>query len=430
MVLRIGIMLLMLCAAAGCGRPAGPPAAYSPVNPGAAVFWDRQVTETAGALTAIIEEFNAARPGQLPIKLEYTGGYTEIYRKVSASIQARELPAMAVAYPSMTAEYIAANAVIALDPLVEDSVAGLSPEDRQDFFPGIIEDNRFAAAGNKLYSFPFCKSVLMLFVNKAVLAKAGIAEPPRTWDEFLQQCRQVKQATGNYAYALHVDPSTFVGWVYSMGGEVVENGKSLFDSGGALKAFELLETLAREDLLYQIPPQTFDDQAAFVQDKIAFLIRTSSARNGFALMMADRPDQWRMIPIPQANPAAPATVLFGPNVSVFNTTPEQQQAAWAFIKYFTSPAVSAKWATQTGYVPIRKSVAADPAIQQFWAQWPDNRAAYDCLPFARSEPHVNGWQELRTLIENAMTEVVTRLKTGHEAASALKQKADLILTRR
>jgi len=422
-------LLLLLCVPIGCGRPAGPPAGYRPVNPDAAVFWDRQVTETAGILTAIVEEFNASRPAQLPVKLEYTGGYTDIYRKVSASIQARELPAMAVAYPSMTAEYIAANAVIPLDALVDDPAIGLTPEDRADFFPGILDANRFAAAGNKLYSFPFCKSVLMMFVNKAVLAKAGFTEPPRTWDEFLQQCRQVKSATGNYAYAFHVDPSTLVGFIYSMGGEVMESGNPLFDTGASLRVFELLETLAREELLYQIPPQTFDDQAAFIQDKVAFVTRTSSARSGFQLMMADRPDQWRMTRIPQANPDAPATVMYGPNVSIFNTTPEQQHAAWGFIKYFTSPAISARWATQTGYVPIRKSVASDPLIQKFWAEWPDNRAAYDCIPFARAEPHLNGWQEIRQHMETAMTEVVTRIKTGAEAAKTLQEKARAILAR-
>ena len=429
-ILSTGSLALLLV---GCGgAPGGAPGArpqFKPINASAAVFWDRQTTETAELLRHLAAEYNANRPeGLLPIKVEYIGGYSDIFRKVSASIQARALPSMAVGYQSMTTEYIQAGAVILVDDLVHDPEVGLSQEELDDFFPVVIETNRYVDYGNRMYSFPFCKSVLMMYFNKKVLGAAGIEAPPATWDEFLAQCRQVKAKTGKHAYAVKADCSTIDGWIYSMGGEVIDGKKSLFDSPESVRAFELLETLAKEELAYQISPGTFDDTAALAQDEVAFVFRSSSGRTGTKGVMDDQ-SKWGMTRIPQANPDNPRTVLYGPNICIFKTTPEQQQAAWAFIKFFTSAETNVKWALGSGYVPIHRSAVDHPAMQEFWAEWEYNRAAFDCLGFARSEPTVVGWQEVRRLVEKAVTEVLSGIKSGRQAALDLKRGADMVLAR-
>jgi ABC-type glycerol-3-phosphate transport system substrate-binding protein len=415
---------------AGCGGGNGVVTGqFKPINATAAVFWDRQTTETAELLRTIADEFNAKRPAALPIKVEHTGGYKEIFQKVTASIQAGALPSMAVAYQSMTAEYIQAGAVVPFDPFISDPVAGLSPADLEDFFPVVLETNKYPDAGNKMYSFPFCKSTLMLYFNRKVLADAGFDGPPKTWTEFLEQCRQVKAKTGKAAYPVSVDCSAIAGMIFSMGGEVMSGRQTLFDGPAAIKTFEILETLAKEKLAYQIPPGTYDDEMALSQGSAAFTMRSSSGRTSIALLMKDAQDDWGMTAIPQDDPAHPSTVLFGHNVCIFNTTPEQQRVAWEFIKFFTSPETSVRWALGTGYLPIRRSSAHNPGIKKFWAEWPYNRAAFDCLPFAKSEPNLAGWQEVRTLVETAETEVLTGVKSAKDAATALKQKADAVLAR-
>jgi hypothetical protein len=40
-----------------------------------------------------------------------------------------------------------------------------------------------------------------------------------------------------------------------------------------------------------------------------------------------------------------------------------------------------------------------------------------------------GWQEVRTLVERALTEVLSGLKPGRQAATELKQAADAALNR-
>ncbi len=419
--------LLACVLLAGCG-PRGPKEGFAPIDPEAAVFWDRQTTETAELLQQLAADFNASWKEGPPLKVERSGGYDEIFRKTSASIRAHVLPSMAVCYENMTAQYIPTGAVRALDEYMRDAQTGFSQSELDDFFPAVLETNRYAEFGGKMYSFPFTKSVLMMYFNKAVLAKAGFDRPPDTWDEFLAQCRAVKAKTGKFAYAVNPDCSTIDGMIFSRGGEVYADGKARFDSPESIAVFELYETLAKEGLAYQISA-AFDDEIAFSKDDVAFTFRTGSGRIHVAALMQDRMDQWGLVRIPQADPAHPRTVLYGGNICLFNTTPEQARTAWAFVKYFTSKETMVRWALGTGYLPFRRSVADDPAVKDLWAQWPYSRASFDCLDFARPEPNIRGWQEVREVVAKALRQVLDGNLTGREAAAALQRQTEELLKR-
>jgi ABC-type glycerol-3-phosphate transport system substrate-binding protein len=413
----------------GCGGGGAPATSgFAPVDETHAVFWDRQTTETAALMAGIVERYNGTTP-PLPVKIETTGNYGEIYQKTMASIQAKRLPAMAVSYESMTAQYAASGAVASLEPHVADGARGLAPDDLEDFFETVLASCRFEEHGGALLSFPLAKSVLMLYANHRVLREAGIEKPPATWQDFLTQCRTIKEKTGKPGIALSVDCSTISAMILSTGGEVLKDGALQYDQPASIAVFELLETLTKEGLAYQIAARTFDDEAAFAANKIAFTLRTSAGSANMAMAMGGKNDDWSVNPIPQADPAKPATIVFGPNVTLFAVGTAQEEAAWGFVKYFTSPEVMTEWTLATGYVPFRKSLADDSKIKAYFEAWPSNRSAFDCLSFARTEPNVAGWQQIRKLVEQAETAVLSGLKTGREAAMALQAEAQAELER-
>ncbi|MCP4643204.1 MAG: ABC transporter substrate-binding protein [bacterium] len=408
----------------GCGGPSS--SDFQPVKPEAVLLWDRQTTQTADLLRDIVAEFNAGRDG-LPVEAEYIGNYTDIFQKVRVSIEAGSVPDLAVSYQSMTSEYIEAQAVVPLEGFIADPAIGLDAESLSDFFPAVIENNKFPEFGGRMYSFPFCKSVLMMYYNKRVLEAAGYSEPPATWDAFLEQCRAVKAKTGKAAYPVSVDASTVDGMIFSMGGEVVSGRTTLFDSPESKAVFALLETLAKEKLAYPIAGGSQDDKIAFSENDAAFVFRSSSHRTSMVTLMDDDPDAWGMAMIPQGDPGTPVTVLYGPSICIFATGPDRNRTAWEFVKFFTSEENNVRWALGSGYVPIRKSAADNPRMNAFWAEWKYNRAAYDCLPHAKSEPNVAGWQKVRGLIEKAEEAVLTGYQSADAALAELKRAADSAL---
>ncbi len=420
--------LLALMGLAACS-PSEPAATgttpFDPIDDEAAVFWVRFTEETGGLMEDIIAGFNEEEPGP-PIKGDFIGGYSQIFQKVTAGISARTLPAMAVSYESMTAEYIAAGAVAPLDAFIDHPEHGLSQEALEDIHPAILDSNRYEEFGGKMYSFPFTKSVLVMYYNEAVMDAAGIAEPPRTWDAFLELSRMVKEATGKFAYAWDADASTFHAFVYSMGGSVYDGMETLYDQEAAVAVLELFAALGKEELAYQIQPRTWEDAEALARGDIAFRFRTSAAIPHLNNAMEGY-DGWGVSTIPQRDPGSPATVLFGPNISIFRVDPMQQDAAWRFVRYFTQPDVSNRWAVETGYLPIHQSAKDAPEIRAYWEEASYLDVPYANLDFARSEPSVRGWQAVRPLVENAMVEVFRGLKEPQQAGNDLKQKADQAL---
>lgn len=415
-------LLAALLALSACGGPKG----FQPLVSDEVVFWDRQTTETAALLANVAEEFNRGATGP-PLRVERSGNYADIYRKVTAGIQARRLPGMAVAYESMVVEYVPAGALVPLDPFITDSERGFSAAEMADFYPAALETNRYPQFGGAYYSFPFSKSVLVMYFNKRVQAAAGFYHPPRTWDEFLEQCRGIKEKTGITPLGFNVDPSNLHGIILSKGGAIVDGRSTLYDAPEAIAAFELIETLFREELAFQVPPGTYQDEELFARGEAAFTLRTSAARTHVALLMDGDMEGWGIAQIPQRDRLNPATVLYGPNVVIFDTTVEQQETAWAFIRHFSSVPTQVRWALDTGYLPVRQSALEHPSIRAFWDEWPYNRAAYDALPHARPEPNLAGWQEVRRAVERGLTQIVTRTSRARDVARALKQEADRII---
>jgi ABC-type glycerol-3-phosphate transport system substrate-binding protein len=212
--------------------------------------------------------------------------------------------------------------------------------------------------------------VLVLYYNIDVLKEAGISSPPETWDNFYKDLQIVKTKLGKKGYAISIDCSTLDAMIYSFGGKIIKENKTLFDSPETIQVFSFLQQLVKEDLAYMITPGTFDDQVALAKGEIAYMIRSSSLRIGLELLEKENPFHWGIAPLPHAEHITPVTVLFGPNITIFKTTPEQQRRAWSFVKFMTSRENTVHWAIETGYVPIRKSSAEDPTLQEYWQSKP------------------------------------------------------------
>ncbi len=397
-------------------------------------MWHAQKQQNEEALKAIVERFNNAST-LYEVKLHNVGSYTAMFQKTRATIQGGRLPDLCIAYESMVAEFMEAKVVLPLDDYLGNSDYGLPKADQEDIFPSFLQSNRYEEFGNQLLSFPFTKSLLMLYCNTDLLRSAGIEKLPETWPEFIAQCHKVKAKTGAPALAYSRDPSSLDAMVLSLGGKLatIANRRSGLDSPEAVKALDILNTLVRNELATVVALGSDDDRALFTKGKVAFILRSSTTRSYMEkdLLNPDGTDrfQWSMACPPVGEGKPRLTVLYGGNILVFKSNPERQRGAWEFIKFFISPPITAEWSVKTGYLPVRRSAADVPILKDYFAKGPRHRAAFDTIPFGVPEPNVAGWQAVREHMKTALSNVCMGRSTPAQAAAELGKAADAELGR-
>jgi ABC-type glycerol-3-phosphate transport system substrate-binding protein len=387
-------------------------------------FWHTRRGDQEKAIQAICTDFNRKNPG-FEIQPLYQGSYDQLNQKVRAAIQGKSLPAISVAYESQVVEYMGNGALEPIETFVKDPKDGLSEADLADFEPQYLESNRYQQFGGKLLSFPFTKSVLLLYYNAKLLKDAGFDKPAESWDEFEKQAAAIAAKTGKPAFVFDSDPSTLDGMIYSFGGELLTaDGKTRFSEKPTRSMLEMLKRMKQAKTLVWAAG---DDAAnLFLSGGAAFSTGTSSTRAQAETQIGNR-FAWDVAVIPHASGANPVTVMYGGNVCIFKSTPERELAAWRFVKYFVSPEVTARWARDTGYLPVRKSAIDLPEMKTFYQQHPVALHVLDVAKVAKGEPNVLGWQEVRDLLKAASDAMVNGSGQPAPAAAELKEKADKAL---
>lgn len=431
--------IAMLIAACGGSTPVAAPTAAATTEadlditgPVEITLWHALTSDPQkGALEGAVKQFNDTNGKGITVKAFLQGNYTQLYQKTLGAIQAGALPELAHAYESFVADYTKAEVVVDLDPYLNSKKNGLDQAGRDDIYKPYFDTNRFSQYGNKLLSFPFTKSLFVMYENDDVLKAAGVAAP-KTWAEFEQAVMKatIKDASGKttrYGWAQPIDASNFNAMVLSMGGKLMsdDNKTVAWDGKEGLTVLQMFDRLWKGGYAYT--PTGFDWQNDFASSKLAFTMGSTSTRPFLAAAMKT-PVNWTVSAPPQTGTTTPRTVMYGANVAVFKSTPQKQLASWLFIKWFSEQQQTADWATKSYYMPVRKSAATAESLKTYWtSKDPQGKQAFDTIASSIPEPNVRGQQEIRDVVFNMWTSVTTAKATPEQAIKDAGTKANQIL---
>jgi len=411
-----------LAGAAGAGSPVDQVTISKPVE---IQFWHTQTGVNGEKINALIKDFQAKTPN-VTVNAQYVGSYDQLFQKLQTAVAGSQTPDVAVAYENQVSDYNQANVIVPLEDYVKSQKYGLPKDDWADILQTYRYDNFYAGYGNKLLSFPFTKSVLMMYYNADKLKEAVVAVP-QTWDEFQKAAKAVTKGDTK-GYAIGVDTSLFVDMVYSRGGQVLseDQKKWLFNNQQGVDSLALFQNMLKDGSAYQISKQ-YADQTDFGAGRAAFTLSSSSGLGFYQKEVSDNGKfNWSVALPPHGTGQEPSTVAYGANVSMFKSTPEKQLASWLFIKYFTSKEVNPDWSTATGYLPIRTSGLTDERVKAKVASVPSYQAALQAQQYGRFEPQVRQYQAIRNFISDA---IVAALSDTSKSAKqvlddAVKQSND------
>ncbi|RMG75016.1 MAG: ABC transporter substrate-binding protein [Chloroflexi bacterium] len=385
-------------------------------------FWHQHTGTREEQLMEIVNEFNETNEYGIIVEASNQGGYGDIFQKITTALAAGggDLPSLVVAYQNQAATYEVVDGLIDINPLLNSPVWGIPEEEQADFFESFFNADVFPTFDNERLGFPPNRSMEVMYYNidwLNELYEAGAISfqgPPTTPEQFYEAaCAAVENpfsgATGENAptgYQLSADASRFAAWTFAHGGDIFdyEAGQYSLNSEAAVEAMTFLKSLFDAGCATEVF-ERFGDQTNFGAGTTLFTVGSSSGMPFYRSAVEEGAGfEWSVAAIPHTT-EEPVQNIYGASVSIPVTTPEEELAAWLFVKYYTSPEVQARWAQASNYFPVRAS-AAESLTEYFEAE-PAYATAFELLQYGRSEPPVPGYDPVREEMAAVMMAIVT-----------------------
>jgi multiple sugar transport system substrate-binding protein len=435
--LLVTAIAAILVGACGPGEQAAPAASTDAditlSGPVQVTLWHNQTGVLAKGFTDMVADFNSTNGKGITVKAEDQSGgisYTGIYQKMLGAIQAGATPEMVVAVENQVADYAKAGVILELDPYLNSKKNGLTKESIADIYKPYLESGKYPQYGNKTLSFPFIKSLEVLYRNDDLAKELGFTAPPKTWDEFEKQAKAALKTDasgkttrwGVSAFTIE----TFLGQVVNRGGSILKSDLSAvaFDGKEGLASLQLLERCVNEGWCYI--PKSFDWQDRFAEGNLLYVGATSTSIGFIIDTLKGRPLNWSVVPWPDGGGAG-KQIQFGGVVAITKSTLEKQLAAWEFLKWFTDAKQTARWASLSGYMPLRASAANDQTLKDYWAKRPQSKQAFDLISQSVAGPSIRGYQEIRDAVSEMETKITTKKAKAEDALKDAATKANAVL---
>jgi putative chitobiose transport system substrate-binding protein len=166
--------------------------------------------------------------------------------KILTAVSANTAPDLVNLNPNFASQLASRNSLLTLDSLIPRDI-------QEEYLPKIWAAS---SINGETFGIPWYLTTRVTLFNQDLLSKAGINEPPKTYEELREMAKVIKEKTGKYAF--------FVTFVPGDSGEVLEslvqmgvtltdeNGKAAFNTPEGVKAFSYWVNLYKENLL---PPE-------------------------------------------------------------------------------------------------------------------------------------------------------------------------------
>ena len=405
-----------------------PPPAASPTTAATKssvtlTFW-HYFTDRAPLFEEYAKQYEALTG--VKVKMELIGGDT-LGQKFQAAAEAKTLPDLVASWTGIgeiTAPYAKEGILLNLTPYMD---AGWS----KDFPPALLTSASFQE-GNKYgveagpYMIPLDANNMQFLYNTKLFEQAGIANPPQTFEEFLDAGTKLKKigvapfvsGFGSWGIAAFGQP-----FMWNIIGaddlEKTYSGQMPYTSQPWIDYLSIYETMAKSDVLgtglvsYDFPAA----EALFVNGQAGMIFDGSWAIGVFSSQSPDFKDYGVFFPPAIKDAKYPVYIPGGVGAMAFvvGTSPDKEEAV-KFMQWVTAAEQQAKYATFSFNLPANVNVAGKVPMT-------DNLTAF-ASKMDKTVPTLK--DVMKGAVETTLISGVQRILTGEDTpkhVAELMQKA-------
>jgi multiple sugar transport system substrate-binding protein len=309
-------------------------------------------TETLKGLVAIFEKQN---PG---VQVEITSlAWSSAFEKLATMVAGGDTPDVVEMPDRWLSLYANNGKLVSLEPYLAQWAESAGLNDRA---------LGMARAVNKTaYLLPYGLYLRALVYNKVLFKQAGIAEPPKTLDEFRAVAKRISSLPGKSGYCLRGGPGGLNAWIMfgaSLAGNNVfftPQGTSTLSDPGWVKGSAFLIDLYKEGLAPKDSVNWGFNEvvAGFYSGTCAMVDQDSDSLIAIAGRM--KPDQYGVAPFPKGPSGKGFPTVGYVGWSIFDSS-AHKDLDWKLIKALDDPAANLIWNQRVGALPVYKSAEKAP----------------------------------------------------------------------
>jgi multiple sugar transport system substrate-binding protein len=269
-----------------------------------------------------------------------------------------------------------AYASYAKDNLLYSADDVLAPAVKSDVLDAFVKSGSYQG---KMYGMPDLSSARALFYNKAMFAKAGIATPPKTWDEFEADAKKLQGlGNGSIGYAMPLGPEEAQGefsiWTFNNGGDWKSGDKWTINSPKNVETLSFLKKLAVQDKVTQNNPGRTNRADAFNLFKSGNVGMVVGFSPLAADLDKDKKVSYGVAPMPVQGGGQPQTFGVTDYLMAFKK-PGNQEAVKAFYDLYYQKDQVNRFIKSEGFLPVTKTglqtFASDPKLKVYLETLPN-----------------------------------------------------------
>ena len=355
------------------------------------------------SLQKIVDAYNAAHPN-VHVTTTYVNS-DKALTKVQAALQGDEQPDIAYQYGTNMPAVASSAKAVDLTSRVQDADFNWD-----DFYPG---ERAAATVDGKVMGIPALVDNLAVVYNKDLFKQAGLSAPGPdwTWDEFVNDAKAISNPAGNvFGVAFPADGSETTVWEYeamlwAAGGEILnsDNTQAAFNSAEGVRAMTVLQQLQQANTLYlDFNPDAGRSENLFNSDRVGMMITGPWDLSSFTDV------SYGVQVMPSFDAGGSHQTIAGPdNWVIYDNGQARVDAAWDFLKYFTSQQEVLQDSLATGHLPTRASVATDPAFKPFNTKYPGIGTYVDNLQnVLKARPQIQQYPQVSSALGQAIANVL------------------------
>jgi multiple sugar transport system substrate-binding protein len=408
------LALLFVVGAVGCApqQPAGPVTIH--------VLTMDQAGLKPAEIDQIAREFEAKNP-DIKVNMEYLG-YDFIHDKITTGMAANP-----PAYDAVMIDVIWPDEFIKAGYLL-DVTDRITPEMKSGMFEASWNG---VTRNGKIYGMPWLMDVKYFMYNQDMLQQAGITDPPKTWEELVDQAKTIKEKgivefpiiwSWNQKEGVVCDYAVLL---YGNGGSFLDaDGKPAFNNDKGVEVLTWMKQTLDDGLTN--PSSVSSDENA-VRDN--FMAGQSAFAVNWLFQYSDSNDasksaivgQAAFAPMPVFQAGADAgiqgsSVDGSSSFAIMATTPYPDQT-WKFLTYLASNEVQMKYSKEM--LPVWKTDFEGAALEQLKAATQTNPVTVPAFlaqfPYANERPTVPYYNEASAALQLAIQEALTGVRSPKDA---------------